>query len=47
MFRPNDIFTPNPSQQDIDTTLKEMTEHGDSLFPIAVHYTNHPAHQET
>ncbi|AUB54055.1 helix-turn-helix transcriptional regulator [Enterococcus mundtii] len=46
MFSPNDIFTPNPSQQDIDTTLKEMTEHGDSLFPIAVHYTNHPAHQE-
>ncbi|MGX7163089.1 AraC family transcriptional regulator [Enterococcus massiliensis] len=35
------IFTPNPSEKDIDTSLKEITEHGHSLFPIAVHFTNH------
>lgn len=35
------VFTPNPSEKDIDTSLKEITEHGQSLFPIAVHFTNH------
>lgn len=40
------VFTPNPSEKDIDTTLKEITEHGHSLFPIAVHYTNHDENQK-
>ncbi|OTN75813.1 hypothetical protein A5886_000889 [Enterococcus sp. 8G7_MSG3316] len=40
------IFTPNPNENDIDTTLKEITEHGDSLFPIAVHFTNHQSGQK-
>lgn len=35
------VFTPNPSEKDIDTSLKEITEHGQSLFPIAIHFTNH------
>ncbi|MGM0122804.1 hypothetical protein IGI37_000170 [Enterococcus sp. AZ194] len=35
------IFTPNPSENDIDNSLKEITEHGNSLFPFAVHFTNH------
>ncbi|MFT0191063.1 AraC family transcriptional regulator [Candidatus Enterococcus avicola] len=39
------IFTPNPSEYDIDTSLKEITEHGDSLFPVSVYLTNHPADQ--
>lgn len=42
----NHIFTPNPSEKDIDTTLKEITEHGHSLFPIAVHFTNHNENQK-
>jgi AraC-like DNA-binding protein/mannose-6-phosphate isomerase-like protein (cupin superfamily) len=40
------IFTPNPNENDIDTTLKEITEHGDSLFPIAVHFTSHQSGQK-
>lgn len=42
----NYVFTPNPSEKDIDTSLKEITEHGQSLFPIAVHFTNHDEHQK-
>lgn len=35
------IFTPNPSEKDIDHSLNELTEHGNSLFPFAVHFTDH------
>lgn len=34
-------FTPNPTEKDIDPSLNEITEHGNSLFPFAVHFTNH------
>lgn len=40
------VFSPNPSEKDIDHSLKEITEHGNSLFPIAVHYTNHEANRK-
>lgn len=35
------VFTPNPSEKDINHQLKEISEHGNSLFPFAVHFTNH------
>ncbi|WP_208559750.1 AraC family transcriptional regulator [Marinilactibacillus kalidii] len=35
------LFTPNPSEKDIDSSLHELAEHGQSLFPVAVHFTNH------
>lgn len=41
-----DIFTPNPSEKDIDPSLNEITEHGNSLFPFAVHFTNHNAQRK-
>ncbi|KAF1298478.1 AraC family transcriptional regulator [Enterococcus sp. JM4C] len=41
----NFIFTPNPSEEDIDPSLKEITEHGNSLFPFAIHFTNHDQKQ--
>lgn len=44
-MNPN-IFTPNPSEKDIDPSLNEITEHGNSLFPFAVHFTNHPAQRK-
>ncbi|WP_368250779.1 AraC family transcriptional regulator [Enterococcus sp. 2201sp1_2201st1_B8_2201SCRN_220225] len=37
----NYIFTPNPSEKDINQQLKEISEHGNSLFPFAVHFTRH------
>ncbi|WP_161979445.1 AraC family transcriptional regulator [Streptococcus sp. S784/96/1] len=41
MLVPNYIFNPNPTSLDIDTNFKENTEHGDSKFPVAIHYTSH------
>lgn len=41
----NFIFTPNPSEKDIDQSLNEITEHGNSLFPFAVHFTSHDESQ--
>lgn len=35
------VFTPNPSEKDIDPQLNEISEHGNSLFPFAVHFTHH------
>lgn len=40
------IFTPNPSEKDIDPSLNEITEHGNSLFPFAVHFTTHDSQRK-
>jgi len=35
------IFPQNPSEEDIDMSLREIYENEDSYFPIRVHYTSH------
>lgn len=40
-------FSPNPSQLDIDQSLKEIAPHGNGLFPVGIHYTAHTAGEKT
>lgn len=46
MAKKKNHFTPNPTELDIDTSLREVIEHGDLLFPVGIHFTQHVQYRE-